>query len=89
MIAMGTPLLKQTVPGHILVTYVRRNQTAANYYSLVVARRHVDPARRSAQRDWVAGVRTLGRGDEQLSRGIITVRFGHTQVPVTGKREIH
>ena len=33
MIAMGTPLLKQTLPEHILNTYVRRNQAAADYYS--------------------------------------------------------
>ena len=63
MIAMGTPLLKQTLPEHILNTYLRRNQAAADYYSLAVARMHVDQARRSAQRDWVEGVRTLGRGD--------------------------
>jgi hypothetical protein len=89
MIAMATPLLRQTLPEHILNTYLRRNQAAADYYSLVVARMHVDPARRSAQRDWVQGVRTLRRGDEQLSRGIIAVRYGHTHLPVTGKREIH
>lgn len=88
MIAMGTPLLKQTLPEHILNTYLRRNQGAADYYSLVVARMHVDPAQRPAQRDWVQGVRTLGRGDQQLSRGITAVRYGHTHLPVTGKREI-
>jgi hypothetical protein len=88
IIAMGTPLLKQTLPVHILSTYLRRNQAAANYYSLVVARMHVDPAQRSAQHDWVEGVRTLGRGDEQLNLGIITVRYGHTHLPVTGKHEI-
>jgi hypothetical protein len=89
VIAMGPPLLRQSVPEHILNTYVRRNQAAADYYSLVVARMHVDPTGRSAQRDWVKGVRTLSRGDEQLSRGIIAVRYGHTHLPVTGKREIH
>jgi hypothetical protein len=88
MIAMGTSLLKETVPEHILNTYVRRNQAAANYYSLVVARMHVDPTRRSAQRDWVEGVRTLSRGDEQLNLGIITVRYGDTHLPVTGQHEL-
>ena len=88
MTAMGTPLLKQTLPEHILNTYVRRNQAAANYYSLVVSRMHVDQTQRPAQRDWVEGVRTLGRGDQQLNLGIITVRYGHTHLPVTGKREI-
>jgi hypothetical protein len=89
MIAMGTPLLRQTLPEHILSTYVRRNQAAAHYYVLVIGRLHVDQAQRSAQRDWVEGVRTLSRGDEQLSRGIIAVRYGHIHLPVTGKREIH
>jgi hypothetical protein len=42
MIAMGTPLLKQTLPEHILSTDVRRNHAAADYYSLVVARMHLD-----------------------------------------------
>ena len=73
MVAMATPVLKQTLPGHILSTYVRRNQAAAAYYSLVVARMHVDRAHHSAQRQWVKGVRTLERGDEQLNRGIQAV----------------
>jgi hypothetical protein len=85
MIAMGTPLLKQTLPEHILSTDVRRNQAAADYYSLVVARMHLDQAQRSAQSDWVEGVRTPGRGDEQLSHAIQSVSIIHPkQLPGAG-----
>jgi hypothetical protein len=86
MIAMGTPLLKQTLPEHILSTYVRRNQAAAHYYVLVIGRLHVDQAQRSAQRDWVEGVRTLARGDEQLSNGIESVSF--IPIRAAAKRKI-
>jgi hypothetical protein len=86
MIAMGTPVLQQTLPEHILSTYVRRNHAAADYYSLLVSRMHVDQAQRSAQRDWVEGVRTLGRGDAQLSYGIDSVRTFPPQA--TARREI-
>jgi hypothetical protein len=83
---MGTPLLKQTLPEHILSTYVRRNQAAAHYYVLVIGRLHVDQAQRSAQRDWVEGVRTLARGDEQLSNGIESVSF--IPIRAAAKRKI-
>jgi hypothetical protein len=86
MIAMGTPLLQQTLPEHILSTYVRRNHAAADYYSLLVSRMHVGQAQRSAQRDWVEGVRTLGRGDAQLSYGIDSVRIFPPQA--AARREI-
>ena len=86
MIAMGTPLLKQTLPEHILGTYVRRNQAAADYYSVVVACMHVDQAQRSARREWVKGARTLERGDEQLSKGIQAVSI--IPINAAARREI-
>ena len=79
MIAMGAPLLEQTLPAHILGTYVRRNQAAADYYSVIVSRMHVDQAQHLAQREWVEGVRTLARGDQQLSNSIEGVRI----IPIT------
>jgi hypothetical protein len=86
MIAMGTPLLQQTIPDHILGTFVRLNQAAADYYSVVVGGMHVDRAQRSAQREWVEGVRALERGDEQLSNGIESVRIIPPQA--AARREI-
>ena len=53
---------------------MRLNQAAADYYSVLVSRMHVNPAQRAAQQEWVAGVRTLGHGDEQLSDGIQSAR---------------
>ena len=88
MIAMGTPLLQQTIPEHILSTYVGLNQAAADYYSVVVGRMHVEKAQQSAKRGWVQGVSTLERGDEQLNRGIIDVRYGALHMSATGKRDI-
>jgi hypothetical protein len=86
MIAMGAPLLQQTIPDHILSTFVRLNQAAADYYSVVVGRMHVDQAQHSAQREWVEGARALERGDEQLSNGIESV----STIPINAaaRREI-
>lgn len=67
IISMGAPLLEQTIPTHIVHTYVKLSQAAAAYYSVIVARVHVDPAKRSAQQEWIGGVRTLEQADEQLS----------------------
>jgi hypothetical protein len=85
-IAMATPLLKQNIPSHALSTYVRLNQAAADYYSVLIGRMHVDQTQRSAQRQWVEGARTLARGDQQLSDGIERV----TIIPINtaAKREI-
>jgi hypothetical protein len=86
MIAMGTPLLRQTIPDHILSTFVRLNQAAADYYSVVVGRMHVDRAQHSAQQEWVDGTRALGRGDEQLSDGIESVSI--IPIRAAARREI-
>jgi hypothetical protein len=67
MISMGTPLLDQTIPVHVIHTYVKLSQAAAGYYSVVIARLHVDPARRQAQQEWIDGVRAVEQADEQLS----------------------
>ena len=85
-IAMGAPLLQQTIPDHILSTFVRLNQAAADYYSVLVGRMHVDHAQQSAQREWVEGASTLERGDEQLSTGIESVSLIPPQA--AARREI-
>ena len=74
-IAMGTPLLKLTIPEHILSTSVRLNQDAAAYYAVLAGRIHVDTPQQPAQREWVQGATTLERSDEQLSNGIQSVKI--------------
>jgi hypothetical protein len=84
-IAMGTPVLSESLPDHITNAYLHLNEAASNYYWVVVGRMHVDSAQRPGQLEWVEGVRALHRGDELLSHGILS---GGPGVTATGKREI-
>jgi hypothetical protein len=84
-IALGTPVLNESLPDHIINAYLHLNEAASNYYQVVIGRMHVDSAQRPAQLEWVEGVRALQRGDEQLSRGIDT---DGSRVAAAGKREI-
>lgn len=88
MIAMGTPLLQQSIHDDVFSTFVRLNQAAADYYSVLVGRMHVEEAQQSLQPEWVEGVSTLERGDAQLSLGIIDVQNGDLRMSATGKRDI-
>jgi hypothetical protein len=84
-IALGTPLLRESLPDHITNTYLHLNEAASNYYWVLVGRMHVDGAQPPAQLEWVEGVHALYRGDELLSHGILADGPG---VTATGKREI-
>jgi hypothetical protein len=75
IISMGTPLLKQTIPHHILGAHVELNEDAAHYYSVLVNRIHAAPAKRAAQHEWVDGIRRLEHADQQLSHGIQNVKI--------------
>jgi hypothetical protein len=87
-IANADSLLGVRHPKYIFSTFVRLNQAAADYYSVLVGRMRVEKAQQSLQRAWVEAVSTLQRGDEQLDRGITAVHYGNSHMSATGKREI-
>ena len=73
-VRMGDAAITERIPEHLYLSDQYRllgpDETACQYYSLLVSRMHVSPDQRAAQREWVTGVSAQRRGDVMLFRGL-------------------
>jgi hypothetical protein len=73
-VKMGAAAIAESVPEHLHPAddwlLLEPNETACQYYSLLVHRMHVTPAQRAAQREWVTGVSAQRHGDLMIFRGL-------------------
>jgi hypothetical protein len=73
-IRMGDAAIEESIPEHVypsdLYSLLGPNETACQYYSLLVSRMHVPPAQRAAQREWAAGVSAQRRGETMIFLGL-------------------
>jgi hypothetical protein len=71
---MGAAAIAESVPEHLYLSdqysLLGPDETACQYYSLLVSRMPVTRAQRTAQRDWVTGVNAQRRGDDMLFLGL-------------------
>lgn len=84
--------LKHTMRDGRVITEFRRsdmavaqNRERCRRYAAIVAAIHADPAQRTAQREWVAGVRLQADGDKQLTSGVLAEVNGNI---TQGKTEV-
>ncbi len=73
-VQMGAAAIAESVPQHLFpssqYSLLGPDETASQYYSVLVSRMHVSAAQRAAQRDWVTGTNTQRRGDDMLFLGL-------------------
>lgn len=73
-IRMGAAAIAESIPEHLYLSdqysLLGPDETACQYYSVLVGRMRVSPAERAAQREWVTGVSAQRRGDVMLFLGL-------------------
>jgi hypothetical protein len=73
-VRMGAAAIAERIPEHLYLSdqysLLGPNETACQYYSVLVGRMHVTRAQRAAKRGWVTGVSAQRLGDDMLFRGL-------------------
>ena len=73
-VRMGAAAIAESVPEHLYLSdqysLLGPDETACQYYSVLVSRTPVTQAQRTVRRDWVTGVNAQRRGDDMLFLGL-------------------
>jgi hypothetical protein len=73
-IRMGSAAITESIPQHLYLSaqysLLGPDETACQYYSLLVSRMDVTQSQRGGQREWAAGVSAQRRGDDMLFLGL-------------------